>query len=95
MEKINNLSLLAKIEKIVQIEKERYEAKGIANTVIGLVLLLAMFIVGWCLGKYFWPDQVENEEVFVAWRSIAIHTIFQFLVFLVFLPGYMGWSSFY
>jgi hypothetical protein len=48
--------LLGKIKKIIQIEKERYAAKGFKNTAIGTVILLAMFVVGWSLGKFFWPE---------------------------------------
>ena len=45
--------------------------------------------------RLIWPKHIENKEAFIFIGSITIYFGFQTIGFLMYLPGYMGWSKYY
>ena len=65
------------------------------NCSIASALLFLVFWVLWYVGKMVWPMSIKDKNAFVMWNSIYIHTIFQLVIALLSLPGYLDWSSIY
>ena len=89
-----NLTFTAKVNKIWRIQKHRYQLKGTKNTGLGIVFLFILFWAGWAAGKALWPEETSNRTTFMAWSLFTIHTLFQVIGALYYLPGYFKWSWF-
>lgn len=88
-------NLLEKCNKIVEIEKKKYETKGPLNTLIAYLLLFIGVWLGREVGLYFWPAEIENKALFYFVGVVAITISAQFISFLLFLPGYLNLSAYY
>jgi hypothetical protein len=87
--------MFEKMQRLIQIERKRYEKKGIVNSLIAVTILLGLMWVSVTVGKIYWPEHVENKLQFVFVGSVFCHFSFQLISFLIHLPGYLGWSSYF
>jgi hypothetical protein len=46
------------------------------------------------IGRKYWPETVEDKEMFVFIGSFCAHTFAQITCFAFYLPGYLGWNPF-
>lgn len=46
-------------------------------------------------GRAVWPEHVEDKGMFVFYWEIIIHTVALGLSFLLYLPGYLNWTTAY
>lgn len=44
-----------KLQRLIAIEKKRYQKKGPINTAIGVALLFGLMWIGVTIGKHYWP----------------------------------------
>ncbi len=86
------MNLVAKVQRIIAIEKKRYSKKGIKNILIGLAIMVSLIQISIIISKQYWPEQIEDKFQFIFIGSVFFHTFFQIVSLSIFLPGYMGWS---
>lgn len=86
------MNLVAKVQRIIAIEKKRYGKKGIKNILIGLAIMVSLIQISIIISKQYWPEQIEDKFQFIFIGSVFFHTFFQIVSLAIFLPGYMGWS---
>ena len=87
--------LLQKFKKILQIEKKKYSNKGLANTALSFSLFFTIFWVIRLIGQHYWPSHIEDKAWFLFIGSVTIHTISQLVALSIYLPGYLGISSYH
>jgi cytochrome c biogenesis protein CcdA len=87
--------MIKKCLMLFDIERKRYRRKGITNSILGFVLLFVIMESALRIGDYYWPDIIEDKIQFVIIGSIVINLVMEIVGFLVYLPGYLGWSKYY
>ena len=78
---------------IRKIETKKFEKNGPANTLLGLILLVGIVWTAREIGIRIWPENIENKPRFVFLGSVLSHSLSTLIIFLVYLPGYLGLSS--
>jgi hypothetical protein len=87
--------MIAKFQRLLEIENKRYRKKGLLNIVLALVLLFATMQAAWSIGQSLWPAAIEDQMTFVTLGSIIINLGMELVGFILYLPGYMGWSKYF
>lgn len=84
-----------KLLRVVLIERKRYEKKGVINILIALMLLLGLMWVALETARAYWPNHIEDKELFIFLGTTFCYYAFQTLGFILHLPGYFGWSQYF
>lgn len=86
--------MLEKFSRLLSIEQKRYKKKGLFNIILAFSLLFGVMYAAFHLGKHYWPDVVEDKMTFVTLWSMGINYSMMILGFVLYLPGYLGWSEY-
>ena len=86
--------MFEKVARIVDIEIKRYKKKGLLNIIAAFSLLFGIMYAAVRFGRHYWPDYIDDKPTFVTLWSVGIHFAVNLLGFLLYLPGYLGWSRY-
>lgn len=50
------MNFVAKVQRIIAIEKKRYSKKGIKNILIGLAIMVSLIQISIIISKQYWPE---------------------------------------
>ena len=89
------LSLLKRLSMIPDIERKRYQLKGLVNTVLGFALLFGSICISREIGVKLWPEDIEDKTVFFWKGAILLHFAAETWTFLLMLPGYTDLLPYY
>lgn len=87
--------MIDKCLRLLDIEQKRYKKKGIFNILLALALLFSTMYVSFVIGQRYWPNVVEDKMTFVTVGSIIINLSMEVIGFIIYLPGYLGWSKYF
>lgn len=90
-----SLTLADKCMRIIEIEQDKFNRKGLFYYLLSYLFLIGGVYMGWTVGMTFWPERIENKILFYFTGVVSLTVICQFLSFLIFLPGYLNFCSFY
>ena len=87
--------IIEKIKLIGRVEKRKMEKKGLISNIVGYLLLFTMIYVSREVGVRVWPEYVEDKALFFFVGALALHFMAETWTFLLMLPGYLNWFSYY
>lgn len=62
---------------------------------LGLALLFGVMGLVHYYGKLYWPETIEDKMSFVTIGSIALNLGMELFGFILYIPGYLGWSKYF
>ena len=89
------LSIAEKFLMVYQLEKKKYQRKGLVSTIVGFSLLALMILVGREIAINFWPDNIEDKAWFLWKWAVLLHYAAETWTLLLFLPGYLNILPYY